>query len=289
MNMLPSGAELLARSLDAAVPGLRLVDQRTCCGDPLGHLLSVPAATVTPKVQLFVTGARINRDVNFSPTGRDDALLPPLVFAGLARVSWWMSAAEISQDRRLPQRPTVELVATGASTGDAFVIRVAGQSGYRGQLMASDGLVLEATTRTAPAPRAASTTDVSALQAFCAEFEKPPPASGTVYRVAAPAHQERLKPMRQLFRAADRLAAAGKLHPDSNPQGYLNFVKQYSMWTRLEGWTQAEFVDSFIRKTRETVAAAGRPWSNDAEAQLRKAAPGRWADIQTVIQTAFSR
>jgi len=287
MSILPSGSELLARSLDAAAPGLRLADQRSCCGDPLGHLLSIPRATTTPKFQLFVTSARINRAVNFSQTGRDDAPLPPLVFAGLSRVSWWLSAAATSQAIRPPQRPTVELVATGASTGDALVIRVAGQPGYRGLLMASDGLVLEATTRTAPAPRAASTMDVSSLQAFCAEFEKPPPAPGTVYRVASAQHQERLKPMRQLLRAADQLAAAGKLHPDSNPQGYLNFVKQYSVWVRLEGWNQAEFLDSLIAKTKETVAATGRPWSSDAEAQLRKAAPGRWADIQAVIEAAF--
>ena len=289
INVLPSGSELLARNLDAAVPGLRLADQRSCCGDPLGHLLGIPAANTTSKFQLFVTGGRINRAVNFAQSGRDDALLPPVVFAGLSRVSWWATAAATLQALRRPQRPAVELVATGASTGDAFLLRVAGESGYRGQLMAADGLVLEATTRTAPSPRAASTTDVSSVPAFCAEFEKSPPPPGTVYRVASPQTQERLKPMRQLFRAADQLAAAGKLHPDSNPQGYLNFVKQYSMWTRLEGWNQREFLDSFIEKTKESMAAAGRPWSSDAEAQLRKAAPGRWADIQAVIETASRR
>ena len=276
-----------------------MVDESSCCGDPLGKQMTVPAVPTTPKYQLFVTGGPIDRFLDFPPStqsrqdGEDeDTTWPAIVRAGISRVSWWLAGGvslSAAAQRSSYAGPEVGLVATGASTGDAFLVRVSGQPKYSGRLMASDGLVLEATKVTIPMPRATPTSDVSQLQAFCAEFQKDQPPPGTVYRVADAPQQERLKPMRQFFRAADDLATAGKLHPDSNPLGYLNFVKQYSLWTRLEGWNQQAFAENFLKRTKSNALSMGQAWTHDAEAAVQKAAAGRWADIQAVMEAAKAR
>lgn len=74
--------------------------------------------------------------------------------------------------------------------------------------------------------------------------------------------------------------------PDSSPEGYVNFVKQYAVWTRLERWNRDQFAENVIARSKKNAAAVRQPWSNAVEQQVRALLPGRWADIQSVLQAA---
>lgn len=274
----------VSQALDTA-PGLRVADESTCCGDPLGAELTVPDLNVTPNYQLFITGAPVDVPVGGDGSGQQDddpvAARAPLDSA-LGLLAWLVRGAVAALEARQgPSRLGVAVVATGASTGDAFVLQVQGSSG---RVFAADGLVLEPTTKMVAMPRAAAGRVVAPLDGFCAEFAKEPPPAGTVYRVAPAKQQQRFKPMRQIVRKVNELAEAGKLHPDSAPAGYFNFVKQYALWTRLEGWNRDEFFRHFVERTRKNAAAVKQPWTATVEQQVKALLPGRWADIQAVLQ-----
>lgn len=280
----------MQEALDAAPAGIRVADNSTCCGDPLGELMTAPALAVTPAYQLFVTGSPIDVPVGGADGGKNDhrefAASRPLQSA-VELLSWLLRGAIVTiEARRQPARLGIAVVATGNSTGDAFVLQVQGDLASGGRVFASDGLVLEPTTQTVAMPRAITGAVVAPLSGFCAEFQKEPPPPGTLYRVAAAPQQQRLKPMRVIMRAATDLAAAGKLHPDSSPEGYFNFVKQYAVWTRLERWNRDQFAENFIARSKKNAAAVKQPWSSAVERQVRALLPSRWADIQAVLQAA---
>src|SRR5205085_919094 len=115
-----------------------------------------------------------------------------------------------------------------------------------GLLAAPDGLIVEpfrGPARQAPASPAPGT---QTLSAYCSEFGKVVPLPGTMYRVAPPATQEKFKALRYLVRAANQLAEQGLLHPDTNPKSYGDFVKQYAIWSRLEGWDAQKFAQALV-------------------------------------------
>ena len=115
---------------------------------------------------------------------------------------------------------------------------------------------------------------------------KEPPPPGVVYKVAAARHQQRLKPMRKIMRAANQLATAGKLHPDSSLAGYATSIKQYAVWTRLEGWNRDAFFKHFLERTRKNALAMKAPWTEAVETQVKKLLPNRWDDIQAVLKAS---
>ena len=280
----------MQQARDAAPAGIRVADNSTCCGDPLGELMSAPALAVTPAYQLFVTGSPIDVPVGGAAGGKNDHrefAASRSLQSTVALLSWLLQGAVATLEaRRQPPRLGIAVVATGNSTGEAFVLQGQGDRASGGRVFASDGLVLEPTTQTVAMPRPITGTVVAPLSGFCAEFQKQPPPPGTVYRVAAAPQQQRLKPMRVIMRAATDLAAAGKLHPDSSPEGYVNFVKQYAVWTRLERWNRDQFAENFIARSKKNAAAVRQPWSTAVEQQVRALLPGRWADIQSVLQAA---
>jgi hypothetical protein len=124
------------------------------------------------------------------------------------------------------------------------------------------------------------------IEGYCLEFLKPPPAQGTLYRVANADVQKRFAPMRRVLEVARRLGDAGMLHPDSDPKGYLQFVKQYALWARLENWDVRKFGQNFVERTKQNLKALGRAWTSEIEKQVIAAIPGRWADVQRVLQDA---
>src|SRR6185295_16636657 len=106
------------------------------------------------------------------------------------------------------------------------------------------------------------------------------------FRVADADVRAQFRPASQVLRAAEILAKSDQLHPDSNPRLYIESIKQYALWTRLERWDQKAFSDAWVETTHKQMSAQKRPWTAQMESTLRTAAPGRWRDIQSVLSLA---
>ena len=283
-----------------------------------GNAIGLGGAKPNGKVQLIIITAEEGKitvetksAANIGPN-RDGSRL-----AGLARViaplKWLTSRGSAMRSSRRPgidldwsapgmpielaslqpgntAQPSVSIVATGASTGEVFNMEVVSPDGRRVSVNAPEGLVLEAvdpgTRRPTPPPSRTARTARQLIEGYCLEFLKPPPAPGTFYRVAPPAAQARFSKMRGVLQSATTLAKAGLLHPDSNARGYLQFIKQYAMWTRLENWDLKKFGEHFVERTRQNLKNVGQNWTSEIERQVMGSIPGRWADVQRVLQEA---
>ena len=104
-----------------------------------------------------------------------------------------------------------------------------------------------------------------------------------MFRVAEQALQEQYAPMRRILRAAQRAQEAGLLNPDSDPAGYFDSIRQWALWSQIDGHDLGSFTDAFLEYTRSNAEAADFAWSDQAEGAVRSVAPGRWTDIQTVF------
>jgi hypothetical protein len=178
----------------------------------------------------------------------------------------------------------VAMVANGASTGQSFALQILDRTGRIKNVALPEGVVLQPVKLSdarAPAPAAAQPS--IPFGAYCLEPGKPPPLAGMVYRIADQALQQRFRPLRYVLQAGRRLGAAGALHPDSSPNGYIDAIKQYAVWTKLENWDVKKFGDEFLSRTRKNVEALKRPWTSQMEAGVRAAIPNRWQDITQVI------
>jgi hypothetical protein len=179
----------------------------------------------------------------------------------------------------------VSLVATGNSTGDVFRLETRNLSGALVAIGAPDGLVLQPLKQAAAAairtPQAALSGQ--SVMGYCLEFAKLPPPAGMLYRVADQAVQQQFAPMTRVIQAGRKLAAEGRLNPDGDDAvGYVDAIKQWAVWSRLEKWDAAAFEQHFVERTRKNFANARRPWSSDLERRVRQLAQNRWQDIQKV-------
>ena len=77
--------------------------------------------------------------------------------------------------------------------------------------------------------------------------------------------------------------------PLSDPAEYMDFVKQYAIWTTLEHWDLRTFAEQFTARTKKVFESLKRPWTRDVESQVRAMVPGRWADVQAVVHEAGAR
>jgi hypothetical protein len=204
------------------------------------------------------------------------------------------------QGQRQPAQggtPAVSLVATGASSGDAFNIEVIDPSGRPLRVVAPDGLVLQPIRQSGnrPAPSsaagaaagaAAAADPASKIVGYCLEYLKPPPPKDALYQVASSALQQKYAPMRRILEAGRALTDAGLLKPDSDPAAYATFIQQWALWTKLENWNFDEFSREFVDRTRKNVANLGRQWTPAMDAALKTAAPNRFNDIMAVLLEA---
>lgn len=186
-------------------------------------------------------------------------------------------------------RPAVSIVSSGLSSGDAFELQVLDPDGESADVLAPDGLVLQAVRQGAGrALRSAASDAVRrvTMTGFCLEFHKPPPPVDTIYQVASPQLQQRYAPIRAVLRAGTALADAGRFHPDSDPAAYATSIRQWSLWTRLEDWDLGEFTREFVDYTRRNVEANGARWTDQIRDVVRAAAPNRFTDITAVLEEA---
>ena len=183
----------------------------------------------------------------------------------------------------------VSLVATGSSSGDVLQLQAVNASGEPVRIAMNPGTVVVPVRRGASTPVAAKAKGglkTESVRGFCLEFAKAPPAPGTMYRVADAGAAGRYRPLIRVLEAANGLARQGGLHPDSDPSGYADSIRQWALWARLAGWDAAQFAEAFVSRTRKNVEEMKRPWTPEMEAAIRAAAPGRWRDIEQVLGAA---
>jgi len=259
----------LVQALEGAAPALRYVSLDTCCADPMGTVYSMPGKP-TGRYQLFITGAPIG--IEFPQAAASAA--PPA------------PGPQKNVQSGAPAKASIVFVATGSANGDSFRVQVVPGIDAPGRFIAPEGLVLEPLSDRPLSLAPGVNPVVASLSGFSADMAKDAPPAGTLYRIADAKQQERLKSIRYLVRAADGLASARRLRPDAEPAEYLNFIKQWAIWTRLEQWDLREFTDEFINRTKKSLESRKQPWTRDYEQTIRALIPGRWGDVQIVLTTA---
>ena len=182
----------------------------------------------------------------------------------------------------------VSLIATGNSTGEVFRIQGLDRSGLPVALASPEGLILEPLKQKVQAvtDKLKGGLPGQSVTGYCVDFAKLPPAAGTVYRVADEKIQQQFAPLRKVLQAAQRVADAGKLNPDSNPASYLDSIKQWAIWSRLEKWDAVNFERHFVEHTRKGVEGRKVSWTKDIERQVRQLVSNRWRDINAVWTAA---
>jgi len=249
---------------------------------------SPPRAPIDVRVQLFIldwANARTRRRSDDEP---GTSLPRANVLAPGTRVRL-VSYSPGAQQRRIA--PVLAVVANGESSGEAFELQVLSDGDEPIRVLAPDGLVLQAIREgaaTALDP-AAGQLDRFPLIGFCLEYAKPPPTPGTMFQVAPRALQDQYRALRAVLRAGRELAAAGRLNPDSEPSAYATSIRQWALWTRLEGWDQDQFTDQFVAHTKKNAEANNIEWTSAFADAMRRRAPNRFEDILAVLQEADQR
>jgi hypothetical protein len=191
--------------------------------------------------------------------------------------------------------PAIRMFVTslGTSTGEAFQVHIV-NDGPRPVRLAGGSLVLEPIGRAAQAEvrrqvaQAISTRNTASLRmsAYCLEFTRQPPSKDMIFRVAGRELQERFAPMRSILDAAKKLQAAGLLKPDSDPMAYFHAIRQWSIWTKEQGFDVKAFGRAFVERTKQNLKELGQKWTSEIEQAVQARVPGRWRDIQQVLAEA---
>ena len=189
---------------------------------------------------------------------------------------------------------TLMFTANGNSQGQAFDLKLINR-GTRAVRFAGEGLVVEPLRKEAIQAAQREFTKLARgfttarINGYCLDQPLPPPSAGTMFRLAPANVQKQFASVKHLLQGARKLNSEGLLRPDSNPTAYLDFIKQWSVWTEREKWNQSAFVDKWIEHTRKQAAGVGRTLTGADEKTLRSAAPNRWRDISAVIAEAAKR
>jgi hypothetical protein len=135
----------------------------------------------------------------------------------------------------------------------------------------------------APAP------SVAPLNGYCLEYHKPPPAAGSLFRVAAREVQERYAELERVLQAEERLEQLRQLVPDGDPTQYFHSLRQWALWSKAEGFTEQAFAKEFVEHARLNSLAAKAPWTSQIASQIAGLVPHRWQEIAMVLQEAAKR
>ncbi|MGB9245016.1 MAG: hypothetical protein WCC03_16815 [Candidatus Acidiferrales bacterium] len=253
---------------------------------PGSEAVSRSASTRLPRTSFDDTGLGGRSSLQLASFHATDSAISLLSGALVRAVPGARRDNEFAADADM-RVPAFNLVANGKSSGDAFEFQVIDPTGKLREIRVPDGLILEPIGRDAVKPVTAEPGQKMSsrkLSAFCVDFAKEPPEQNGLFRVAAPEIQENYKPVRAVIRAGRELAEAGKFHPDSEPKAYADSIRQYALWTKLEGWNQQQFADHFVERTKKNAEALHVKWTPQMESALRNVVPGRWNDIMQVLQ-----
>jgi hypothetical protein len=181
------------------------------------------------------------------------------------------------------------IVSNGKSTGEAFQLQLVDSTGKVKSVRMPEGTVLEAIRPGVTQPvtaRGGANLVTQPLNGFCLEFEKQPPAEGTMYRIADEETQQKYRSLRYLSGAGAQMKQKNMFHPDSNPAAYNDAIMQYAVWVKMNGWTLEQFIQHFIERTKKNAEALKVKWTAEMETTLRNAGPGRWGDISEMLKEA---
>ena len=186
--------------------------------------------------------------------------------------------------------PTLYFESLGVSTGEAFEVRVLGAD----RPVVLNGSVALEPVQIPPGDRARIEEEVGrsasgpAFNAigYCLNFAMNVPQAGTIYRIAGPEAQRAFQPMARILEAADRVREAGRLAADADPEGYFQFISQWAIWTKENGFDMEAFGDAFVEHVKRNVEQTGQAWAEEVEAEVRRHVPQRWRDIQQVLEEA---
>jgi len=193
----------------------------------------------------------------------------------------------------------VFLTSLGTSSGEAFVMQ-AFNSGSAPVDMSAAGLVVEPLKEEIKkqvqqqlqqqlSKLIGDNPVTQRLNAYCLEMFKAPPSLDSMFQIASGDLQQQFAPLKHIMSASKALQDVGLLNPDSDPLGYFHSIRQWSIWSKEEGFDQPGFTDAFVEHTKKQVEDAGQQWSPQSDATLRSAAPNRWGDIQRIIGEADRR
>lgn len=266
----------LIRAAAVSIPRLGAEDTITARGFGLRDLWAVLRGLAT---------AQANVELRYATVG-------PALRDGAAR----FDAPTLQPQRGGPAEPAVTLFLSslGVSTGEAFDARVVNERGVPIEL-SGDGIVVEpldskgqSAGRSEMKKAASKPSTAATLNAYCLEFLRQPPSTGSLFRIASPEVQRQFAPMRRVLQAARKLQQAGLLKPDSNPAEYFHSIKQWAVWSQEQKFDVKSFGKAFLEHTKKNFKAAGRQWTQQLEAAVLGVVPGRWQDIARVLAAAES-
>ena len=189
---------------------------------------------------------------------------------------------------------TAFLTSLGTSTGEAFELHIL--NGAESPISISgDGIVVEPLVIKEQAQQMlqdqltslASQNPLTAkLNAYCLEFLNQPPTVGQLFQIAQDELQKAYAPARNILAAGRQLFDSGLLQGEGDPMAYMHSIKQWALWAHERDFTFDSFLEAFLEHTQDNFAAAGQPWTDHVEELIRGAAPGRWGQIQMVLDKA---
>jgi hypothetical protein len=201
------------------------------------------------------------------------------------------SPVQAQQAGMAPKEIRVTFVATGKSTGpEAFDYHVDDPTKKVKSLRVPDGSVFVAIKPGIVQPMKVKAGDNEVqgpLPGYCAEFEKEPPPAGTEYRLADAATQQKYSFVRYISQAAGQMKEKNLFHPDNpNADGYFQSEVQSAIWIWINKWTQEQFAQHTVEKTKQNVETLKRTWTQEMETLVRNAVPGRWRDDAELLKEA---
>jgi len=127
------------------------------------------------------------------------------------------------------------------------------------------------------------------LDAYCLEADLPVPTSGMLFRIAEPARQAAFGSLRPILEASERLYEEGALHPSNDAEDYYHSIRQWAIWVDEKEMDAEAFEEAFVAHAERNFEAAGQEWNAEVEAVVRDYAPGRWEDVEAVLEAAGIR
>ena len=127
------------------------------------------------------------------------------------------------------------------------------------------------------------------LDAYCLQADLDVPTQGMLFRIAGPAGQAEFAELPAIVEASRRLFEAGALNPSTNPEDYFHSIRQWALWADEKDMDAEEFEDAFVAHARRNIMASGQTWNAEVESVVRDYAPGRWEDVEAVLEAAGVR
>jgi hypothetical protein len=127
------------------------------------------------------------------------------------------------------------------------------------------------------------------LDAYCLQADLDVPTQGMLFRIAGPAGQAEFAGLPAIVEASRRMFDAGALNPSTDPEDYFHSIRQWALWAEEKDMDAEKFEDAFVAHARRNIVASGQTWNAEVESVVRDYAPGRWEDVETVLEAAGVR